>query len=82
MIETYNVFHDGLRSMVFTNETPPSCIVYEGIKAAEPELEKPTFTVTETFAKTFYGERDVSVPELRAFRKDVRKVFSFFDITY
>ena len=82
VIETYNVFHDGLRTLVFTNETPPSCIVYEGIKSAEPELERPTFTVTETFAKTLYGERDVSLPELRSFRKDVRKIFSFFDITY
>lgn len=82
VIETYNVFHDGLKTLIFTNETPPSCIVYDGIKAAEPELDKPTYTVTETFAKTLYGERDVTIPELKAFRKDVRKVFSFFDITY
>lgn len=82
VIETYNVFHDGLKTLIFTNETPPSCIVYEGIKTAEPELDGPTFTVTETFAKTFYGGRDVSVQDLKSFRKDIRKVFGFFDISY
>lgn len=82
VIETYNVFHDGLKTLIFTNETPPSCIVYEGIKTAEPELEQPTFTVTETFAKTFYGDRDVTVQDLKSFRKDIRKVFGFFDIRY
>ena len=82
VIETYNVFHDGLKTLIFTNETPPSCIVYEGISAAEPQLQRPTFTVTETFARTFYGERDVSLSELKTFRKDVRKIFSFFEITY
>ena len=80
VIETYNVFHDSLGLLVFNYETPPSCIVYEGITAAEPELQVPVFTVTETFAKTFYGDRDVTTNDLRTFRKDVNKVFKFFDI--
>jgi hypothetical protein len=80
VIETYNVLHDGLKGMVFTGETPPSCIVYEGMSSVEPELTLPLFTVTETFATTFYGDHDVTTPALKAFRKDVTKVFSFFDI--
>ncbi len=81
VIHTYNVFHDGLKTLIFTSETPPSCIVYEGIKVAEPELAKPAFTVTETFARTFYGDKEVTLPELKSFRSEITKIFSFFDIS-
>ncbi|MES2525652.1 MAG: hypothetical protein V4598_01140 [Bdellovibrionota bacterium] len=82
VIETYNIFHNALQSLVFHYETPPSCIVYEGIKVAEPELKEPTFTVTETFALTFYGNREVTTTALKAFRRDTKKIFSFFGITF
>lgn len=82
VIHTYNLLHDGLRSLIFTNETPPSCLVYEGIRDAEPELTGPTFTVTETFARTLYGEKEVTLPELKSFRREMRKIFSFFEISW
>ncbi len=82
VIEFYNILHNALQTLIFIRETPPSCIVYEGIKSAEPELKDPTFTVTERFALTFYGGHDVTGPDLRTFRRDIRKIFSFFGITF
>lgn len=82
VIETYNVFHNALSALVFHTETPPSCIVYEGIRLSEPVLKDPTFTVTETFARTFYGNRDVSAESLKAFRRDMKRIFSFFGIKF
>ncbi|MFL5785332.1 MAG: hypothetical protein ACJ76H_12015, partial [Bacteriovoracaceae bacterium] len=81
VIETYNVLHDGLHYLVFEKETPPSCIVYEEMAHSEPTLDKPSFAVTEIYAKTFYGERDVSPEDLSIFRKNVRKIFSYFEIS-
>lgn len=80
IIETYNVLHDGLQALVFIHETPPSCIVYEGVRAAEPVLGGPTFEVTDIFARTFYGNREVSTTDLKTFRKCVRAVFKYFGI--
>lgn len=80
VIETYNVFHDALELLVFHCETPPSCIVYEGIRASEPELDGPTFAITETFAQTFYGDKDPGPGELQKFRAGVKRVFKFFSI--
>jgi hypothetical protein len=81
VIETYNVLHDGLHLLVFEKETPPSCIVYEEMAHSEPTLDKPSFAVTEIYANTFYGERDVSPEDLSTFRKNVKKIFSYFEIS-
>lgn len=80
VIETYNVLHDGLHELVFIRETPPSCIVYEGLSAAEPGLKAPVYKVTDIFARTLYGESDVSAGDLKDFRRNVSTVFTYFGI--
>lgn len=80
VIETYNVFHEGLGSILFDHETPPACVVFSTIEGVASELRVPVFALTETFSRTFYGEKEVKTDELRNFRKGASEVFRFFDI--
>ncbi len=77
VIHYYNLLHDLLQKVHYPGkETPPSCIVHDELSELYPKLGDATFVVTETFARCFYGERDVSNLELQGFRKALRAIFT------
>lgn len=81
VIHYYNILHNILQTTHYSDhETPPSCIVYTEMKDFHPKLDHATLTVTELFTKSFYGNKDVSLPSLKDFRKSITIIMRVYDI--
>jgi hypothetical protein len=78
----YNLFHESLQRMHYTDhEAPPSCRIYQDMKEINPDLEKPTFIITEIFAHCFYGNEEVNSDSLKLFRKALTKILKVYQLT-
>ena len=82
VIYYYNLFHDVLQKVHYpTHETPPSCIVYEDMQDFNPKLDKATFDVTEVYTKCFYGNKEVTMPTLKIYRKGIHTIMNVYGIS-
>lgn len=81
IIQSYNLLHDSLQRIQYVEqETPPSCIVYDDVRDQHASLEQAALAVTDSFARCFYGEKDVRKPELVAFRKSLQLVLKTYQL--
>lgn len=79
----YNLFHESLQKIHYnTHEAPPSCRIYDDMKELNPDLEKPTFIITEVFAQCFYGNKEVNNDSLKLFRKALTKILRVYQLSY
>lgn len=79
----YNLFHESLQKIHYSeHEAPPSCRIYDDMKEINPELEKPTFIITEVFAQCFYGNKEVNADSLKIFRKALAKILRVYQFSY
>lgn len=79
----YNLFHESLQKIHYSeHEAPPSCRIYDDMKEINPDLEKPTFIITEVFAQCFYGHKEVNQDSLKLFRKALSKILLVYQLNY
>lgn len=79
----YNLFHESLQKIHYSDhEAPPSCRIYDDMKELNPDLEKPTFIITEVFAQCFYGNQEVNHDSLKLFRKALTKILRVYQLSY
>lgn len=81
VIHFYNILHDIFQKVHYQeHETPPSCIVFQDMKDFNPKLDRATYLVTEIYCRCFYGNKEVTNPDLKSFRKAVNSILHVYGI--